>query len=143
MKKLFTAKEKMLSALLVLCLLGPTSEILSQKHKTHYSVHTSNHSGITTIQVSDKEQDFKIEYEGDFTLSDDDKDIRAISKGGFIEITKSSFGNRRSIFIESDRNGNLVKKYFISRSEKSYLPEGKKWLGEILPEIVRNTVIAA
>ena len=54
-------------------------------------MNTSN--GKSKIHFStDNNRDFKIEYEGDIKISDDDKDIVAISRGGYIEIKKSSFG---------------------------------------------------
>ncbi|MEM9650069.1 MAG: hypothetical protein AAF969_16445, partial [Bacteroidota bacterium] len=80
---------------------------------------------------------------GEITLSDDDKDIVAISRGGYMEVKKSAFGNRRRIFMEPDINGKLIKKYYVGSSEKNFGSEGKKWLAEILPEIVRSSTLGA
>ena len=144
MLKLITAKKMLLGyVLLAFMVFQPTSLIAQKRSNKSYSINTSNKNGKRTIHVKDNGKDFKIEYEGDFTVSNDDKDIIAISNGGFIEITKTSFGNRRRVVIESDRNGNLIRKYFVGRSEKDYNPDGKAWLAEILPEIVRTTAIAA
>ncbi len=85
---------------------------------------------------------FKIEYEGDIEVSDDDKEIVSISRGGFIEIKTSSFGKKRKLVIEAER-GDLNRKYYVGRTEKSFEPEGKSWLAEILPDIIRTTGIAA
>lgn len=94
------------------------------------------------ISISNSKNDFKIEYEGEITLSDDDSDIKDISRGGYIEIKKSSFGKRRKIIIEKDGN-ELVRKYYVGWSEKEYYPEGKEWLSDILPEILKSTTIGA
>ena len=102
----------------------------------------SSKNGVRTYHVKNGQKDFRIEYEGDITLSSDDRDITGISRGGFIEIKKSSFGTRRRILIHNE-TGTLVKKYFVGWSEKSFNPEGKKWLADILPEILRTTTIAA
>ena len=75
-------------------------------------------------------------------MSNDDRDIIGVSRGGFIEIKKSSFGTKRRILIHNE-SGTLVKKYFVGWSEKSYNSEGRKWLADILPEILRTTTIAA
>ncbi|EDP70649.1 hypothetical protein FBALC1_07818 [Flavobacteriales bacterium ALC-1] len=134
---------KILGILLLTFLLIQPSEILAQsrsKSKTNYSIKSN---GKSEIQISTNGKNFKIEFEGDITISADDKDITAISDGGFIEITKSSFGSKRRILIESDRSGKLIKKYYVGRKEKSYNSEGKAWLAEILPEVVRTTTIAA
>lgn len=94
------------------------------------------------ISISNSKNDFKIEYEGEIILSDDDSDIKDISRGGYIEIKKSSFGKRRKIIIEKDGN-ELVRKYYVGWSEKEYYPEGKEWLSDILPEILKSTTIGA
>ncbi|MEZ4796680.1 MAG: hypothetical protein R2785_05880 [Flavobacteriaceae bacterium] len=120
--------------------LPSSSNAQRTKSKSSYSI---NNDGKGRIQITNNGKEFQIEYEGDITLSDDDSDIVAISNGGFIEIEKSSFGNRRRIVIESDRNGNLIKKYYEGRTEKDFNSEGKEWLAEVLQEIVRSTTIAA
>jgi len=132
-------------ALTTLFLLQP-NEIFSQKrtkNNNSYSVNSSHNNGKSTIHVKDNGKEFKIEYEGEITLSDDDREITGISDGGFIEITKSSFGSKRRVYIEADRNGNLSYSYYVGRSEKNFNPEGKEWLAEILPDVVRSTTIAA
>jgi len=82
---------------------------------------------------------FSLSYEGEITLSEDDKDIVAITDGGYIKIKKSVFGNKRKVVIESEGNGQLIKKYYVGRSQIDFEPEGRKWLSEILPNIVRST----
>jgi len=125
--------------LITLALLFP-SDISAQNYKTNYSIHKNGRNKIT---VSSEGKDFKIEYEGEITLSDDDKDIVGITEGGYIEIEKSSFGSRRRIVIESNRSGDLDRRYYVGRSEKDFYPDGKAWLAEILPDVVNSTTIAA
>ncbi|WP_442266393.1 hypothetical protein ACSIGC_01380 [Tenacibaculum sp. ZS6-P6] len=97
--------------------------------------------GNITLFIKGKGK-FHIEYEGDIEVSDDDKDIISISRDGFIEIKKTSFGKKRRLVIEAE-SGSLKKRYYVGWSEKNFDPEGKIWLAEILPEIVRYTGIAA
>lgn len=146
MRTLSISKRNVFGVVVIALLLFQSTHIFSQKRtdkRSNYTVNVSNKNGKNTVHVKDNGKDFKIEYEGDFTLSDDDKDITAITAGGFIEITKSSFGNRRRVVIESDRNGNLIRKFYVGRSERDYNPEGKTWLAEILPDVVRSTAIGA
>lgn len=100
-------------------------------------------NGKTKIQYKSNGIGLKIEYEGDVTISDDEKDIIGLTKGGYFYIEKSAFGSKRKIKIETDRKGNLVKEYYVGRKNKGFIPEGKKWLAEILPEVLRSTTIAA
>jgi hypothetical protein len=94
-----------------------------------------NSSGIMT--------DFKIEMRGKIELSDDDKDIRSISDDGYLEISKTVFGSKRTIVIESLGGGQVKKDYYENRSKMPWEPNGKAWLGEILPEVVRSSTIGA
>ncbi len=97
-----------------------------KKHRYH-SVHGSS---------------FNLEYNGDIRVTDDDRDIKSISPGGYFEVSKTTFGSKRSIAIES-RSGGLRKQYYEGRKELNWEPAGRQWLAEILPGIVRSTGIAA
>lgn len=85
---------------------------------------------------------FNVESRGKIEVSDDDKDIKGISADGYLEITKTVFGSKRSIVITPQGNG-LKREYYESRTPVAFDPEGRKWLSEILPELVRSTTIGA
>lgn len=86
---------------------------------------------------------FNIEYKGKIEVTDDDKDIKSISPGGYLEISKTTFGSKREILVEAASGGSLRKEYYEGRTKTEWEPAGRKWLAEILPEIVRSTGIAA
>ena len=100
-------------------------------------------NGRSTIKYKDWQKSYKIDFEGDFELSDDDEDIVSVSRGGYFEITRAAFGSKRRVIIESDSRGNLTKEYYVGRERMAYEPEGRKWLAEVLPDIVRTTTIGA
>jgi hypothetical protein len=85
---------------------------------------------------------FSVETRGTMEVTDDDKDIRSMSPDGYLEITKTVFGSKRTIVISPTTSG-LKKEYYEGRTAVPFEPEGRKWLGEILPEIVRTTTLAA
>ncbi len=115
---------------------------MSEINAQSTSISSSNNK--TTISIDNgKKSSFSLEYEGEFTISDDEKDITYISDGGYIEIRKSAFGSRRRIYMESDNAGGIVRKYYVGSKEKPYEGEGRKWLSEILPELLRTTTIGA
>ncbi|MBL7870337.1 MAG: hypothetical protein JNM78_01905 [Cyclobacteriaceae bacterium] len=124
--------------LLVLVLLSVAA--YSQSASTH--VYSSDKDSKITYKNSDGFNSFNIEIRGTVEVTDDDKDIKSMSSDGYLEITKTSFGSRRTIKISTE--GKLIKReYFEGRSAVNYEPEGRKWLAEILPEVVRTTTIAA
>jgi len=100
------------------------------KDKSHYN-------------YSDGFTDFEVQVNGDIHVTDDDKGIKSISPGGYIKIEKKTFGNKRSLNIESNSSGVISYQYFEGRSEVPFEPEGKTWLAEILLDIIRLTGIDA
>jgi len=94
------------------------------------------------ILIRNNFSSIELKYDGEFRLSDDDKDIVSITPNGYFKISKTTFGNKRSIQIDSDHRGNLTKKYYEGRTELSYVPDGEEWLADVLPEIVRSSAIA-
>jgi len=130
----------LVKVLLILALLYPT---LSQAQRRSTSVNT-NSNGKTTISIKNGfGNNFSIEYKGDIELSDDDSDIVSISSGGYMEIKKTAFGSRRRVFMEPDGAGRLIKKYYVGGFQKNFDDEGKKWLSEILLDVVRTTTLGA
>jgi hypothetical protein len=85
---------------------------------------------------------FDVEYRGEIEVNATDTDITSIAPGGYFEVSKTTFGSKRSIVIEPSA-GKLVKEYYEGRSKVAWEPEGRKWLEEILPDLVRSTGIAA
>ena len=130
--------------LAALCILLIPQASLAQISVSVGNGHTVySRNGRTTVKVKDWQKSYKIEFEGDFELSDDDKDITSVSRGGYFEISRSAFGSKRRVIIESDSRGNLTKEYYVGRERTEYEPEGREWLAESLPEIVRSTTIGA
>ncbi len=97
----------------------------------------------SVIHVRKNGQRFEVEYDGYITLSEDDREVVAVSAGGYLKISKNAFGSKRRILIEADRSGNLIRKYYEGWSQKDYEPDGRAWLTEVLPEIVRSTTLGA
>jgi hypothetical protein len=85
--------------------------------------------------------EFEVKYKGKILVTDDDKDIKSITPGGYLKIKRSSFGSNRSLLIESDRNGNLSRKYYEGNKEKNFNQEGRAWLEDILVSVIRKTGI--
>src|SRR5690349_16701260 len=103
----------------------------------------SNGSGTTKWSTSTGLSSFNVEYRGKIEIEDDDKDIKSMSDGAYLEISKTVFGSKRSIVIESIGGGKFKKQYYESRSMVDWEPQGREWLAEILPEVVRTTTLCA
>ena len=75
-----------------------------------------------------------VNHEGKITLSDDDKDIVAISDYGFFRFKV----NRREVLIKAESGGQLSRTFYVRGRKKPYEPEGRAWLARELPKLVRR-----
>jgi hypothetical protein len=104
--------------------------------------YSSSKGGNTVIRHNDGFQSFNLEMRGKIEVTDDDRDIKSMSADGYLEINKTVFGSRRTLVI-TPQGGTLKREYYEGRAPVAYEPEGRKWLAEIMPELVRTSVIAA
>ena len=95
-------KNLILGFFVIISLALNPSELFAQNVVTKGKIRTTNDDGSRTITIKDGKKDFRIEYEGDIEISDDDREIVSISRNGYIEIKKTRFGKRRRLFIESE-----------------------------------------
>jgi hypothetical protein len=123
--------------------------ILSEPALSQVSASSSENVSITTDggvyrwRTSSGSTDFNIEMRGKIELTDDDQDIKSISDDGYLEINKTVFGSKRTIVIESLGGGKMKKEYYEGRTKIEWEPNGKEWLAEVLPDIVRSSTIGA
>lgn len=111
-----------------------------QNENTH--VYSSSREGKTVFRHSTGMNSFNVEMRGKIEITDDDRDIKSMSPDGYLEITKTVFGSRRTLVITPQGNG-LKREYYEGRTSIAYEPEGRKWLSEIMPELIRSTLIGA
>ena len=100
-------------------------------------------NGSATFSAKKEGTSTTLSYDGKITFTDDERDIKSITPGGYFRFSKTTFGNKREIFIQSGPEGTLRRKYYVGRSEEPYEPEGRQWLQEMLPEIIATTGIGA
>ena len=123
MNKIVNFKKKVLAYLVIIMFMVVPNKNYSQVNlgwsKSSYRIHNGPFGGESSIKIKNKGSSFNFKYDGELVVSDDDKEVTSIADGGFLEIEKSSFGNKRRVLIEADREGNLTRKYFMgTRGEK-------------------------
>ena len=120
-----------------------SQEESASQSESSTSSSSSNHNGVHRWRNSTGVTNFNIESRGKIEVTDDDRDIKSLSNDGYLEITKTVFGSKRAIVIESLGGGKIKKEYYEGRNKMEWDPHGKNWLAEILPEIVRSTTLGA
>ena len=94
----------------------------------------SSHDGAT----------LKIDAHGAIEFTDDDADVKSISRGGYLTISKSTgrfFGDTQT-FEARDAGGTIERKYDVNGKTLS-ADEGRAWLRTFLPELLREMAINA
>jgi len=104
----------------------------------NYNSTVKNHK----FRIRDSFSLFMTEFKGDIQVSDDDKVITGISSGGYLKVYKKTFGNKRGLEVR-EVNGKLRFDYYSGNKKLPFDPEGKEWLSEILPDVIRKTGINA
>jgi beta-lactamase regulating signal transducer with metallopeptidase domain len=93
---------------------------------------------------SSRGEQITLDYQGSITLSDDDRDIVSMSPGSFFRLSVDGsrvplLGTDREIELRGRADGTIERRYFVNRRDVAYEPEGRQWLGEFLPLLVRRT----
>jgi beta-lactamase regulating signal transducer with metallopeptidase domain len=113
--------------------LAPMAGVASQQNgETH--MHMRNQNGTTTV-------DLKID--GTIEFTDDDRDVKSLSPNGYFRLEEGGWFSGREYEVKADAAGKLTKNYSVGMHEKPMDDEGRAWLGRALPQIIRDSGIAA
>lgn len=126
-------------AVALLAMFVMAQEAQGQKNSTTISMndgryHFSQRSGGNKLDI---------EYDGKIEFADDDKSIKSISRGGYLKIRKTSFGNRREVLAEPNSDGTINYEFHEGRKKLEYDNEAKEWLADVLLQVIRTTGIGA
>jgi beta-lactamase regulating signal transducer with metallopeptidase domain len=92
---------------------------------------------------SNNGEKLQVSYRGDVEFSDDDKDVKRLSPGGYLKIKDGGWFRGRTIEFRADASGKLARRYWVGMSERPFEPEGRQWLAQALPRFIRQTGMAA
>ena len=133
--------------LFMICILQlgslPFLNAQGRKEKTQHTITNERSSHKYSYKSSSTSGSFSIDYRGEITLTDDEKDIKSITPGGYFKVSKTTFGTKRVVKIENKGDDQLIRAYYVGRNKEPYYPDGQKWLADILPEIIRETGLGA
>jgi hypothetical protein len=69
--------------------------------------------------------------------------VKTLSPGGVLRIREGGWISSRSVEFEADASGTIRRRYWEGMSEKPFAPDGKAWLAQALPRIIRQTAFGA
>ena len=69
--------------------------------------------------------------------------MKSLSPGGILRIREGGWISSRTVEFLADASGKIQRRYWVGMSEKPFEPEGRAWLSQALPRIIRQTAIGA
>ena len=95
------------------------------------------------ISWSNSREKVEVRYDGAVVFADDDADVVRLSPGGYLQISDGGWLSARKVEFRADAAGRIERRFWIGGSEKPFEPEGRRWLSEALPHIIRQTGLGA
>jgi hypothetical protein len=103
------------------------------------------HEGGTQVSWLKDSSRVEVRYTGAIAVSDDDRDILEITPRDYLSIIEEGFGFgvAKKLELRGRADKTIERKYIVDGRETPYEPEGKAWLEEMLPDVVRRSGLAA
>lgn len=104
---------------------------------------TGRESSQTRIRYSDGDQTVEIRTRGGLEFTDDDADIRSISRDGYLMIEEQRGGMTRRVEVVPGADGTPQRSYYARGQQQPFDTEARAWLAHVLPDLIRNSGIGA
>jgi hypothetical protein len=111
-----------------------------------WSVRTGGRRNSSATNINDDQMTIKIvrddcsltvDAEGEITFADDDRDVAAISRGGYFEIEERQGRDRRRLEITPE-DGDLQRRWLVDGDERPYGDEARAWLADVVLVLMRR-----
>jgi hypothetical protein len=116
------------------------------KHNHHFFIGIDNNSyenGKIEVYWNNLIHSVAVKAFGDIELTDDETDIKSISKDGFVRIKERNWLTYRSLEITCDNNGKVRKRFTLQGRNVEFDSDAQLWLAGILPDLARRSGIGA
>ncbi len=112
--------------------------------------HTETDGGVTDISLSSSRDDRKLKLKaklkGDIEFNADETQIVSFPKNSRFDLTHTEDGIKQRILIESAPGANAENAeytYWYEGDEKTFGPQARQWLSEVMPLVWRETGLQA
>jgi hypothetical protein len=97
----------------------------------------------THIRYSDGDRTLEIKARESLEFTDDDADIKSISRDGYLMIEEARGGTTRKWEVRQGADGRPQSSFYLRGQAHPLDPDARAWLAEVLPDVIRNTAIGA
>jgi hypothetical protein len=96
----------------------------------------------TTVEINDGGGRYSAKIRGKIEFNERDDDIARMDDGATASFEQALGGTTRRIDFSS-RGGTIERRYFVEGREQAIDGQGKAWVAELVPTIVRETAVNA
>lgn len=97
----------------------------------------------THIRYSDGEHTLEVKARERLEFTDDDADIKNISREGYLMIEETRGGIERKLEVRPGADGRPQSSFYLRGQAHPLDREARAWMAEVLPDVIRNTAIGA
>lgn len=116
-----------------------TAELSRHPEISHFIESDGGHQSGNMV-ITEDGLTVKVNYDGRFELSDDERNIKRVRRDGRLDIRTEDDGGKRRIRFRNDR-GDIETTYWVDGSRRDLDADGEQWLGDTLALLVRHTAI--
>jgi len=98
---------------------------------------------LSRWQLSDDGLKQRIEIRGRAEFTDDYKDIRDVTVGGYVKIEEERDQQSRRYEVRHDANGQLLRSYYVNGNSRTIDNDARAWIAKIVLQAVRQGGIDA
>ena len=109
------------------------------KDNSHISIHGDDGKETTTISFSDDDHRFRATIDGKIAFNAEETDVASLSAGGKASFEETVAGVTQRIEV-SEKGGQIVRRYFVDGTERTWDSTAGVWLGKLILEVERSGV---
>jgi hypothetical protein len=95
------------------------------------------------VSWNDGNERFTAELSGEIEFTDDDRDVKSLSSGGYLYLEQRMRSERRRVEIRSKAGGSLERAWFVDGRQQPWDSGAQEWLARELPDFIRRSAIGA
>ena len=126
-----------------------------ESRQLQFAAQQERHTSITQINETEADRsDIKMRYnDGDHSLeirakgglefTDNDSDVKSLGQDGYLMIEEQRGSMSRRLEVSPGADGQPQRSFFVRGQAHVFDQEGRAWLAQILPDVIRNTAIGA
>jgi hypothetical protein len=133
--------------------MNPTSPDQSRQLKfvaqqeRHTSITQINETGPDNLDIrmryNDGDHSLEIRAKGGLEFTDNDSDVKSIARDGYLMIEERRGSMSRRLEVSPGADAQPQRTFFVRGQAHAFDQEGRAWLAEVLPDVIRNTAIGA